>query len=73
MHQALDYRDSAADALTLAQRATNPSDKVRLLGLAQRWIALAERAGSGRGVAVSNYQRPRTLRCVPASSVLSRR
>lgn len=43
MRKGFDYQGSAADALTLARRATNPSDKVRLLCLAQRWIALADR------------------------------
>lgn len=38
------YREGAADALRLAQRATNPSDKERLLRLAEKWLALAERA-----------------------------
>lgn len=36
-------RESAASALDLAQRATNSSDKDRLLRLAEKWVALAER------------------------------
>jgi hypothetical protein len=38
------YRESAASALHLAQRATTLSDKERLLALAQKWLALADRA-----------------------------
>lgn len=43
MRQIFDYQGSAADAIELAQRAATPSDKVRLLCLAQRWIELADR------------------------------
>jgi hypothetical protein len=38
------YRESAAVTLHLAQRATNSSDKNRLLSLAEKWLALADRA-----------------------------
>jgi hypothetical protein len=38
------YRKSAADTLRLAQRAANPAAKERLLDLAEKWFALAERA-----------------------------
>jgi hypothetical protein len=38
------YRQSAADAMGLANRAASTSDKSRLLGLAERWLDLADRA-----------------------------
>jgi hypothetical protein len=38
-----DYRDNAADAVRLAQRATTLSDKTRLLELGEAWVGLAEK------------------------------
>jgi hypothetical protein len=51
-----DYRRHAADLVRLAQRASAPADKRRLLGLAEAWLdlidgskALAERYRRRRG------------------------
>jgi hypothetical protein len=40
------YRESAARALDLAQRAATAADKQRLIRLAERWLALDERVAS---------------------------
>jgi hypothetical protein len=39
-----DYRKNAAQTVGLAHRATSTADKVRLLGLAEAWLDLADRA-----------------------------
>jgi hypothetical protein len=38
-----DYLDNAADAVRLAQHASTRSDKMRLLGLGDTWVGLAEK------------------------------
>ena len=43
MSKEQEYRHHAASALDLAQRASSPSDKNRLLVMAQAWFDLAER------------------------------
>jgi hypothetical protein len=43
-----DYRDCAAKALNLAQAATDPTDRARLLAIAEAWLELADRR-HGRG------------------------
>jgi hypothetical protein len=39
-----EYRRKAADTIGLANHATTTTDKGRLLGLAERWLDLADRA-----------------------------
>jgi hypothetical protein len=39
-----DYRISAAETVELANHTANSGDKGRLLSLAERWLALADRA-----------------------------
>jgi hypothetical protein len=39
-----EYRRHAANTLELAQRANSPSDKARLLVMADAWLDLADRA-----------------------------
>jgi hypothetical protein len=39
-----DYRRNAADSIGLANRASSTADKARLLGLAEAWLDLAQRA-----------------------------
>lgn len=52
------YRESAADTLQLAQRATNASDKNRLLSLAEKWLALADRAATTNEAVAANPAYP---------------
>jgi hypothetical protein len=50
MSKAAEYRDNAAEVMDLANRAGTVGDKSRLLALAEKWLALADRAirfGSG--------------------------
>ena len=37
-----DYRQKAADCLLAAERAHDPAEKMKLLEIAQQWMALAE-------------------------------
>jgi hypothetical protein len=39
-----DYRGNAAESIELAHRASTSRDRGRLLGLAEKWIDLADRA-----------------------------
>jgi hypothetical protein len=39
-----DYRRNAAESVELAHRASTTRDKSRLLGLAEKWLDLADRA-----------------------------
>ncbi len=39
-----DYRKNAAETVDLAHRAVSSTDKSRLLGLAENWLDLADRA-----------------------------
>jgi 3-dehydroquinate dehydratase len=43
MARAQEYRRYAADCFKLAQQAQNPTDKARLLQMAQAWNELAEK------------------------------
>jgi hypothetical protein len=43
MGRAEAYRRNAADCIRVAQQIRSPSDKALLLGMAQKWQALAER------------------------------
>jgi hypothetical protein len=52
-----DYRRNAFDCIRLAQAAVNPRDKAMLVGMAQTWIRLAERAQKN-GLADSVYEAP---------------
>ena len=45
MSKVEEYRTSAADTLRLAQSASYPEDKTRLLGMAGAWLDLADRVG----------------------------
>jgi hypothetical protein len=50
MSKATEYRDNAAEVMDLANRAGTAGDKGRLLALAEKWLALADRSirfGSG--------------------------
>jgi hypothetical protein len=50
MSKAAEYRDNAAEVMDLANRAGTAGDKGRLLALAEKWLALADRSirfGSG--------------------------
>jgi hypothetical protein len=50
MSKAAEYRDNAAEVMDLANRAGTAGDKSRLLALAEKWLALADRTirfGSG--------------------------
>jgi hypothetical protein len=38
-----EYTANAADTLGLAERASTPEDRCRLLNLAERWLVLADR------------------------------
>jgi hypothetical protein len=38
-----EYRNKAAEAVQLASRAATSGDKARLLGVAERWLNLADR------------------------------
>jgi hypothetical protein len=38
-----DYRNNAAETVELASKASTPRDKARLLGMAEKWLDLAER------------------------------
>jgi hypothetical protein len=44
MSKAAEYRDNAAEIMDLANRADTAGDKGRLLALAEKWLALAERS-----------------------------
>ena len=44
MSKEADYRNNALDSLRLAERAREAGDKLRLLKLAEAWMALADRA-----------------------------
>lgn len=52
------YRKNAAETLELASRAATSGDKGRLLGLAEKWLDLAERA---HAVACSRIGRVRAV------------
>jgi hypothetical protein len=43
MSKAAEYRDKAAEIVDLANRAGTAGDKGRLLALAEKWLALADR------------------------------
>jgi hypothetical protein len=45
------YREYAAECLRLAQRAANEDDRAQLLGMAQAWHALADKAQAWRELA----------------------
>jgi hypothetical protein len=42
VQQASQYRDLAAQCVLMASNAATPEQKAALLGMAQRWIELAE-------------------------------
>jgi hypothetical protein len=42
--KAAEYRDNAAEVMDLANRAGTAGDKGRLLALAEKWLALADRS-----------------------------
>jgi hypothetical protein len=44
MSKTTEYRDNAAEVMDLANRAGTVDDKGRLLALAQKWLALADRS-----------------------------
>lgn len=44
MSKATEYRDNAAEVMDLANRAGTAGDKGRLLALAEKWLALADRS-----------------------------
>jgi len=44
MTKAAEYRDKAAEIVDLANRAGTAGDKGRLLALAEKWLALADRS-----------------------------
>jgi hypothetical protein len=44
MSKAAEYRDNAAEVMDLANRAGTAGDKGRLLALAEKWLALADRS-----------------------------
>jgi len=44
MNREYDYRTKAAESLHRALRATSTADKRRLLGMAEAWLELADRA-----------------------------
>jgi hypothetical protein len=44
MSKADEYLDNAAETVDLANKASSSADKGRLLRLAEKWLALAERA-----------------------------
>ena len=43
MSWAEDYRDLAEQCFALAQKATDPNDRARLIQMAQSWRELADR------------------------------
>jgi hypothetical protein len=47
MSKAVEYRDNAAEVMDLANRAGPAGDKGRLLALAEKWLALADRSIRG--------------------------
>ena len=49
MARSEEYRRYAADCFKLAQQAQNPTDKARLLQMAQAWNELAERITAPKG------------------------
>ena len=53
-----DYRDYAARTMDLAQRASSPADKGRLLMMAEAWLDLADRVPSAREVRKSRELHP---------------
>ncbi len=46
-----EYREYAAECLRLAQRAANEDDRAELLGMAQKWRVLADKAQAWRWLA----------------------
>lgn len=49
-----DYRFKAAESVELASRASTLADKVRLLGLAEKWLDLADRVHRGTRERIGN-------------------
>ena len=43
MGSAEEYREHARDCIRLAQSAASPTDRARLIEMAERWVRLAER------------------------------
>jgi hypothetical protein len=64
-----EYRRHAANTLELAQRANSPSDKARLLVMADAWLGLADRA---RKVARQRVQKVRELHPLLGSKLFGR-
>ncbi len=57
-----EYREYAAECLRLAQRAANEDDRARLLGMAQAWRVLADKAQGWRELANKLVQRTDEVR-----------
>ena len=51
-----DFRKHAAETMDLAQKASSSADKRRLLGLAERWLDLADRAHSAARERISRVR-----------------
>jgi hypothetical protein len=64
-----EYRRHAANTFELAQRANSPSDKARLLVMADAWLGLADRA---RKVARQRVQKVRELHPLLGSKLFGR-
>jgi len=47
MNSAQDYLKYAAECVRLAQQASNPADKARLIQMAQAWQELADKRAQG--------------------------
>jgi hypothetical protein len=56
MASADQYRRYAAECIRVAQQATDPTDKLVLLQMAETWRRLAERADASNRVAVEPDQ-----------------
>ena len=63
-----DYRQHAADLVRLAQRASAPADKGRLLALAEAWLDLV----NGSKALAKRYRR-RLVRILPVKEIDERR